>query len=369
VASRTDTGKPAKAPPGFRLRFAGPDGDFERYDGQTDATWMPKDALPDTPDLRALGVRPVFCWDRDIHDALWKDLGQAPPPRKYAARMDGSLHVVSVDVWDRTMTWWIDPDRGWQATRVTYSKEGVVEREARVSLAKFGEYWFPQSVMYFNQGYRNGTEPWDVVTVDKALFNDARQPQVLSPADIGITPRMFIWLKDNTMMKVGTGAWDGTQITDVNFFAGMGPRAELVTHLLEKGGLLALASQPVAAATSQATVPESEWEAYTRRFIERYKLTSDQAHAAMKVLHDCQEQAQTYLARHESEFKHLDDQEQAARQADAADRKTRLESLAEARRKLRAPLDEIFEQQLKPRLEKLPTRKQRADAEGTLPAR
>lgn len=359
VMTRNDAGLPAQAFPGAYMSFEGPDAVFDRWDGQHEASWMPKGSVRWTADLRALGALPWFCYE-DVHDAMWKDPGESPPPRSYMESVEGALRVVAARRADGTLTWWIDPERGWQATRITFTRDGVLEREARIALARFGDHWFPQSVVYFSRGYKNGTEPCDVVSVDKAVFNDPRQPPVLTPADIGITPRMFIWLKDNTMKKVGTGMWDGTRITSTRFFPGMGAGVQLVQHLLEK-------TRPVAA-TSQPAPPEAQWEAYTRRFIERYKLTDDQTQSALKTLADCQEQAQGYLSRHAAEFEKLAAAEAALRDATEPERAARLAALREQQAKLHEPIDEIFEKQLKPRLEKLPTRKQRAAAETAQPA-
>jgi hypothetical protein len=358
VVTRDSEGGPSKVHPGSYMSFEGPDGVFDRWDGEHEANWMPKGSARWTPDLRTLGTLPWFCYD-DIHDAMWKDPGETPLPRSYSESTEGALRVVTATRAGAALTWWIDPQRGWQATRVTFSRDGVIEKEARIALAKFGEHWLPQSVMYFSNGYKNGTEPCDVTTIDKAVFNDPRQPQVLSPADIGVTPRMFVWLKDNTMKKVGTGTWNGARITGAHFFPGMGPGVQLVQQALEKAA--------PAAATSRPATPDSQWEAYTRRFIERYRLTDDQVEAALQILKNAQDQAQSYLTRHAEEFEKLRADEAILRAAGEPEGSTRQAALRERRAKLHEPIDEIFEKQLKARLEKLPTRKQRAAAEGVGP--
>lgn len=358
VITRNTAGLPDQVHRGAYMSFEGPDAVLERFDGEYEANWMPKGSARWTTELRTLGALPWFCYD-DIHDAIWK--GLADTPRSYSESTEGALRVVTASQAGMTLTWWIDPQRGWQATRITFAHDrGAVEKEARISLTRFGEYWFPQSVMYFSSGYKNGTEPCDVATVDKATFNDPRQPQALTPADIGITPRMFVWLMDDTMKKVGTGQWDGTRITGARFFPGMGLAAQMVQQLLEKA--------PPVAATSRPVTPESQWEAYTRRFIERYKLTDDQTQSALMILEDCQEQAQGYLTRHKADFEKLRAAEAALRDSTEPERTARLGELRAQQAKLHEPLDEVFEEQLKPRLEKLPTRKQRAAAEASEPA-
>jgi hypothetical protein len=352
VPMRDEAGNPSKADTGYFASFEGPNMCFDRYEGEHvpyDANWLPKGATAGTPDLRSLGALPTFCYD-EVQDALFKYT------REYTESRDGALYVVTAQRGGEMLSWWIDPERDWQATRVTYAHEGVVAMEARVALAKFGNYWFPQSVAFSSRGYKDGTEPVDVVTVEKAVFNDPRQLKVLTPAEIGVTPGMYIWLKDNHMQKVGTGNWDGTRITGVHFFPGMELAGELVQRELAKAEAVSPTSQPVP--------PESEWAAYTRRFIDRYKLADDQTQSALQILKNAQEEAQRYLTRHAEDFKKLGDDEAAAPRAAAPDSALRRTELHDRRAKLRAPIDQIFEKQLKAPLEKLPTRKQRAAAEG-----
>lgn len=81
-------------------------------------------------------------------------------------------------------------------------------------------------------------------------------------------------------------------------------------------------------------------------------------HTRIDILKNCQEQGRRYLKKHgskldilEARVRELRAARSDAKQVDAAKRQ-----FAEAA----APLDKIFEEQLKPRLDRLPTRKQRA---------
>ncbi|MCH8881067.1 MAG: hypothetical protein IID34_14455 [Planctomycetes bacterium] len=106
---------------------------------------------------------------------------------------------------------------------------------------------------------------------------------------------------------------------------------------------------------------ESQWERYTREFIARYSLKDSQEQKAWSILKKCQDQGNSYIRRHRAELDKLEARvgELSKSTAAAADR----EQLAAVRQRLGeklAPIDDIFENQLKPRLDKLPTRKQRA---------
>ena len=124
--------------------------------------------------------------------------------------------------------------------------------------------------------------------------------------------------------------------------------------------------QPERAASSQPTEKraESEWEKYVREFIEKYKLNNEQAQQARAILADCQTQADRYLAARKEELEKIDRQiEELKQSSDKNKAKTQAE-LQEQRKKLMDPIDRIFSQQLKPRLDRLPTRAQRQAAEA-----
>lgn len=113
---------------------------------------------------------------------------------------------------------------------------------------------------------------------------------------------------------------------------------------------------------------ESEWEQYTRQFIEKFQLNDEQTQKALDILKDCQEQGERYLRSKESQLSGLEARSQAAAQnpgkdGKAAGRGDEQNKIQQERQKLFEPLSKIFEKQLKPRLERLPTRAQRKAAE------
>ena len=143
------------------------------------------------------------------------------------------------------------------------------------------------------------------------------------------------------------------------------------TVVLSAGGVARAGAAQGAETARSATQPsgqivevetfESRWQRYTREFIARYSLKDSQEQKAWSILKKCQEQGNSYVARHRAELDKLEARvgELSKSTAAAADR----EQLAAVRQRLGeklAPIDDIFENQLKPRLDKLPTRKQRA---------
>jgi hypothetical protein len=117
------------------------------------------------------------------------------------------------------------------------------------------------------------------------------------------------------------------------------------------------------AGASSGSSAESQWEQYVRQFIERYKLNEEQANRANKILKSCQDLADRYRRGRAEQLEKLDRQEAALRTSDSPTKAKEQAEITAQRAKLLAPIDEIFEKQLKPRLEKIPTRAQR-DAAG-----
>lgn len=138
---------------------------------------------------------------------------------------------------------------------------------------------------------------------------------------------------------------------------------------LRRGQDIPPRSRPTPRTPSRSTGSdfESEWERYVREFIEKYQLDEAQTQRAQAILKDCQEQAQNYLQRRKAALEQLDkrDKDLGSSAADAQAR----QRLREQRERILAPVNRIFEERLKPRLEKLPTRQQRDAAETQKPTK
>jgi hypothetical protein len=106
---------------------------------------------------------------------------------------------------------------------------------------------------------------------------------------------------------------------------------------------------------------EGEWEKYVREFIARYQLNDAQKQRAEIVLKSCQEQAASYMAKRKASLEAIDKRiEELKGEKDSAQE---VRKLTERKTKMLEPVQQIFEKRLKPRLERLPTRAQRAAAE------
>lgn len=318
----------------------------------------------DVPDFRTLGASCSVSYV-DIHDTLWGGQGEQPAVREYTERIENGLHVVTLRTEHGGLTWWIDPKRDWNAVRITAVHEGTTLRETRISLRQFDGVWYPDTVLNFNSGYKNGTEPAEVIRVVSASFNDPKHPSRFIPADIGIESGMTI---QRPLEPPGTPLlfFDGKSATGEEEYRRKLKRGEVQpgpTLVRSWASAQADAIQRLLEDTSVEKRHETIWAEYVRKFVVRYQLDAEQADKAILILHECEDRAREYVQRKKRDFEELERAvvANAAEEPPDPDKSNRL-----GRREveLMAPIQEIFERQLKPRLEKLPTRAQRRSAEG-----
>ena len=107
---------------------------------------------------------------------------------------------------------------------------------------------------------------------------------------------------------------------------------------------------------------EDEWERYTRTFIARFELDDEQRNSAWRIMRDCQQQRARYLASKRARVVQLQ-RRLSENKSDEAEKPLReITNALRELEELKRPVVKIFEKQLKPRLDKLPTRAQRAAA-------
>lgn len=105
----------------------------------------------------------------------------------------------------------------------------------------------------------------------------------------------------------------------------------------------------------------SEWERYVVDFSKRHNLDDAQKQAAQKILRDVQEQANRYISGKRPQIEMID--KQIASAGGGSDAAARSQKLRSERQQLLDPIQRMFEKQLKPRLDRIPTRAQRQAAE------
>lgn len=325
-------------------------------------------------DIRWIGLCPTYAGD--ILDAPSFLHGSRPgsdaprvPHRNWEERRHGSQVEVTATAADGArLSWHIDPSRGWNATRVTSeSADGRTNLACECRLREFDGTWFPAEVRYSHNG-----EVYARISVHEARFNDAKDAAAFGGRDIKLTAGVNI-VPQNFRLEnryAGRRFWNGDAIVDgEEWFADLragrrkrGPvleaklRGEHSPYMTPEQIKQWEAEHQKLIYGAQTEGVVSAWERYTLEFIRRYRLEPDQAEAAKFVLWDCQEQAQEHLAAHRDEILEAVRGIHAG-PGGAAKARARLEAL-------RTPLDRIFERQLKPRLETIPTRQQRREAES-----
>ncbi|MEP0845540.1 MAG: hypothetical protein HRF50_01820 [Phycisphaerae bacterium] len=329
-------------------------------------------------DLRRLGVSPGYP-DDEFND---RDRPPGLPAPVYSSSETDGLHVVTRTVGDWASRWWIDPRRDWSVVRTETLHKGDVLGAWEYELAQSPQdgVWFPRraSMHRFTDGRTEAAVTFELFSVQ---FNRPDQPLELTQADIGIEPGLNI-IYETENAPLPSGRWDGQKVVPEEEFrrrvdAGeieIGPRVARayaqvramnrtlgsVAVGLPEGALEpAAASRP--ASRPQSRPAESEWQRYTRSFIARYRLDADQSQKAWAICTQCETRAQAHLARMRST---LDEIEKAIGQLEAhpGDDHVEIEHLRTRRDALLRPVDLIFEKELKPRLDRLPTRAQRAAA-------
>ena len=224
---------------------------------------------------------------------------------------------------------------------------------------------------------RQVVSSWVVESVE---FNRPQHKQEFTLSDIGVEPGMSIMPQglagDRVARAIEQGrvkrpnrVWDGTKSVTVEEFreaarAGKVKVGPTIEWLRQNPGTAHPKAAQHAPRRDDGTVLSfeealSQWERYVRDFIRRFRLNDEQTQKSDAILKACQELARQHIKRHQGDFEAL---ETRGRELDTGGATERA-ALDAQRRRLLAPLHEIFEKQLKPRLEKLPTRAQRRAAE------
>lgn len=322
-------------------------------------------------DIRALGLSAAPA-TVDLHDVLWWENVANPEAPSYAERDENGLHVVEVRRGPRATTYWLDPSHGGMPVRVREAGESGAWSECRSTLELKDGVWFPSAVEYYSSQFGDGREPTRVERVQSATFNRPEHAGTLSPADIGLEVGMIVQSIGKGPAFGSAGRWDGQRMISGEEFVRRVGSGELTVGSRFAKALAqraaGIGAGPVEAGVAGAPVPAQQsvglWEAYARAFIARYALSDEQSRKVWEVVRDCQGQADEYLRRNVMRFEDLE-----RRRADLAsspggdDRAARQAEVARFEAELRKPIDDIFERRLKPRLEVIPTRAQRAAAE------
>jgi hypothetical protein len=258
----------------------------------------------------------------------------------------------------------LDPTKGHNPLRVEVSRNGEMQWRAESELANYDGTWFPKRVELYLNDFEAGRVPTYIFDVTSAQFDKPSQPTSYTPADIGIVAGTSLnFYENNNALLDGRRrpmGWDGKQLLS---------RTEFAKRL--KDG--SVTRDPSAQRAINASIAKGKpldlflanWRRYTDLVISKYKLDPEQTEKAKAILEDCISQARSYCHGHEEQFQRIRaDISRALGEGgiDAAGRSQSIAQLAQAMTRLERPLEEIYVAQLRPRLGRLPTRRQIAAA-------
>lgn len=378
VIRTTDGGVDSVAGRSPLLRLQTPSEFWERSDGSPIAKrhMRPRRAQRY---LRTLGIASELSRG-DVDDVVWDDNTTLPGGRNYEETREGNLEIVRIRSDSRTRTYWIDPEKGWSPIRVRDEYQDGSWTECRNKLDRVDGIWFPRASYMFSSRYESGTQPTLVIEIQAAEFNRAEHAHTLTMADMGIDAGFVVF--DYATSPATSARWNGEAVVSSDEFARQlksgevaeGPSFRRSIDRLSRDGEvqspLADAPQdgrPIQSARislRDAGACETLWEEYVRQFVQKYDLVDGQAERAKAIVRDSRQRACAYLRSRKDalndlaiKFRRLEEKEGTP---DPEERRR----LKERETKILAPVRKIFEESVKPRLDKIPTRSQRAAAEA-----
>lgn len=268
--------------------------------------------------------------------------------------------------------WQINPRRGWNAEIIQFfsGDQSAPVAECHVELKEHrGGVWFPSRCTHFVDRAIVRT-----VIVDSAEFDKSSNPVRFTGADLGLEMGFSIAPQDFSTQSRRPLYWVGDRIVEAEEWTRMrrkgqnpGPtvakelKGEMSPLYTEEQRDMVLKSRLSRAMSSLDRRFQTPWELYVASFIKKHALDPDQTQKAGLILKECQAKATVYVQRNQAEFESL-------RAASTATQPSMPISKQEARsRELIAPIDAIFERELKPKLDGLLTRAQR-DVVGIAPS-
>lgn len=331
---------------------------------------------PPTPadlwDIRWIGSAPSF------KDSFWRRQAALISPGEAGNAWEWSTQAVdegrgrrirvAAQSGDRRREWLLDPERD-------YLIESTVDIAPDLKVETISEYvdcdgaWFPESVKRMENG-----ELVETISILSAAFNQPDDARAFTPNDIGVEVGVNV-SPQNFRVDGVVLFWTGSELIDIKEYrravrAGelqIGPLMKHIrTHGPEGSPYLTDEQRAEYAALRRARGFEfkptySDWERYVRDFIARFRLDDEQAQKAMLILRDCQGRANSYLNRKAAE---LEQRQRAVDQQRSTKDALAVAQAVDALQTLRAPLNDIFDEHLKPRLERIPTTAQRRSTQA-----
>lgn len=363
----------------------------QRHLVNKDGLWEYEVSTPGVS-LRPRSVRPPEEWHTpyEVLDLRGLAAGASPVLQlRYLSRHFGNSQECPVERWEQSMagdlavvrgmcnqvviTWYISPAKGWNAERITWelpAPHGITS-EMICRLEQYGETWFPREVYYFSLGKLTQT-----IRVQAASFDRPDAPAEFTPEHMGVEPGSAISIQDGkSRMGPEIPTWNGERIVmrrewDEDVAAGKRDWGPIHKKMFEEREFTSPYDTDEDRAKRRAAWQkflvdfstrrhEDYWVRYVREFIDRFDLNAEQQQRAWSIHGHCREQADSLMRRRKEPLITAATEQAKAQQAGDRVREKQLEAEID---RLREPIDRIFEESLKPRLEALPTPAQRRAA-------
>ncbi len=352
----------------------------ELWDLRNDLVWatLETEAQRDDyhhSDVRQVGLFPIPITLGEPETNLSQLLAHAGLSRFSETRLADGLVAIDAESTEEPerIRWIIDPKLDWHPLRVQLFHEDRLVIECQTEYERVDSRWFPKTARYFDSAQNLATE----MDIERAALNRDDLPRELTPEAIGMGTGFTINVTHRGVPEADSRT----------YVEGMGPLfdeefarlyvAKQITvdpRLAERDRIIrereAARNAGAHEAASRADKPGSasrpsvipnavddEWEKYTHEFIRRFKLDPEQSQRALAILHDCQERRSAYVKSREDRIRAIQERLLKSLPGERKDLPRELESLL-------TPIKRIFDEQLKPRLENLPTRAQRATAQS-----
>ncbi len=390
-----------KTPVEFRPHryLAGQDEVWSYFEDKLIASVRPAGSGAPIADIRTLGFAPAPRLEVSLsHGISFDELVNGPAEFCVLDSEDGTSVVLarSRNEPDLIFRWVLKEELGLQPIRVEAVYKDAITQSLSIHYAPVdGEYMFPDWAEYRDA---NGAKEISI-RVTNTRVNDPALPETFDPRDIGLANgvnvefgpthpnygALAIFYEDRAIpsdeyldLLVTVGVEPGPVILRANPALQEQYERVRARNAAAQRASAADSAAPTGTATQPASQPARAsqaiglWEAYTLAFIDRYRLADEQRQKAMTILADCQRIGWAYLTSIQGKLDELDRQagepnvtRGAAGRPPSPSDAARTATVNAERARLLKPLDAIFEQQLKPRLDRLPTRAQRAAAEAS----
>jgi len=298
-------------------------------------------------DIRTLGMVPIMSGQKNVTQYL------PDVPETYEETTEGTIHHVTARFREGlAISWDIDASKDYSPLKCVSTYYGSVFRSVDCQYEQLEGIWFPVQTTFYNEGVELSR-----ILINDASFNTEDDARELTPHDLGIFPGMSVGRETDPSYRM----WDGEKgIPPMDYFnavkAGKIDNSHFADFIkrIKKEGQGRHPKQYNDASYGLVGVERTPglWEEYVRRFIRKHKFNREATRKAWRVHRVCQTDALKYLKAQRQEIEELDRELEKARSG--GESQVNAVKAAEARRERRmGPVVKIFEDRLKPGLNKL----------------